>query len=62
MAGNKNSGRKKMFKGPVQLHFTMEHSDVLKLNEIAEKLCNNNRSELIKQTLKRVIEQYEQSK
>lgn len=62
MAGNKNSGRKNMFEKPVQLHFTMEHSDVAILNEIAEKLCDNNRSELIKKTLKRVIESYEKSR
>ena len=62
MAGNQNSGRKTMFKDPVQLHFTMEQSDVKVLNEIAEKFSSSNRSELIKESLKRVIESYERSK
>jgi len=62
MVGNKNSGRKKEFIDSVQIHFYMERKDVEVLNDIARKLCNNNRSELINQTLKRVIKSYEGSK
>ena len=62
MAGNENSGRKNMFDEAVQVHFYMERGDVEKLNEIAKKYSNNNRSELIKQTLKRVIKAYDESK
>jgi len=59
MAGNKNSGRRASFKDAIEVHFQMESGDVDSLNEIAEKLCKNNRSELILKTLKRLIERYE---
>ena len=62
MGGNENSGRKKKLKNPTQIHFYMEKEDVESLNEMAEKFSNNNRSDLITETLKRLINTYEQSK
>lgn len=59
MAGDKNSGRKNMFVNPVEIHFQMEEEEANKLNEIAKDYTNNNRSELIKQTLRRIIEAYD---
>jgi len=58
MVGNKNSGRRASFRDPVEIHFQMEREDVKVLNEIARKFSNNNRSELILKTLKKVIEAY----
>lgn len=59
MAGNQNSGRKNMFNNPVEIHFQMEKEEAEKLNKIAKQYTNNNRSELIKQTLRRIIETYD---
>jgi len=61
MAGNKNSGRKNEFEVPVQIHFYMEKNEVDKLNKIAKKFANNNRSRLIIETLRRLISSYEGS-
>lgn len=59
MAGNENSGRKNEFDKPVQIHFYMEKDEVIKLNEIAKKYSNNNRSRLIIETLRRLINTFE---
>ena len=59
MVGNQNSGRRNIFNNPVDIRFQMEKEDVEKLNQIAKNYCNNNRSELILKTLKRLINKYE---
>jgi len=58
MTGTKNSGRKASFREPVEVHFQMEREDVNVLDEIAGKMCKNNRSELILTTMKRLIDKY----
>lgn len=59
MTGNRNSGRFNKYSDPIRIYFQMEREDVVKLNKIAMELCRGNRSELIEQTLKKVIEKYE---
>jgi len=59
MAGTKNSGRKPSFKDPVEVHFQIEREDVKVLDDIALKMCKNNRSELILKTMLRLIRKYE---
>lgn len=59
MAGNRNSGRKKISDTRVEVHFKMEQDLVDKLNNIAKEVTNNNRTTLIVETLKRLIQTYE---
>ena len=61
MAGNENSGRKRIYEDDerVLINFYMKKSEVEKLNKMAKELCNNNRTILITQTLERLIKTYE---
>jgi len=61
MAGNKQSGRKRIYEDDerVLINFYMKKSEVEKLNKMAKELCNNNRTILITQTLERLIKTYE---
>jgi len=57
----KNSGRRIRYKKKrVQLNILIDEDDLQKIDEIAEKFTDNNRTLLITQTLKRLIATYEQ--